>query len=596
MLRLLQKFFGGGDAGNFALVRRLLTQYGYGHRRSYALAFLFMGVAAACTALTAWLIGDVVNQTYLYRNFSGLVLLSGLVVLVFTLKGAATYGQSVLLARIGNRIVAENQNRIFEKLLSARLDYFSDRHSSEFLMRVNAGARAAAVVLNLLITAVGRDLLTLIGLMAVMVYQDPLLSLVGLVVMPPAILVIRKLMRRSRGIAKTEFEGGIKILETLQETIQGFRIVKAFGLEPEMRRRLTANVATVEQAANKLARVAGRSNPLMETLGGIAIAMVLLYGGYRVLALGATPGEFISFITAFLLAYEPAKRLARLNVDLSAQYVAVSKLFETLDDGGGEGAEDYRPASVANGRVEFRHISFSYRDELPVLQDLSFAAEPDKLTALVGPSGGGKSTILSLILRFYEPQAGVIEIGGKNIVEMSRTALREQIAYVGQDVFLFNGSVRENIRFGRLDATDEEIVAAATAAYAHAFILALPQGYDTPVGEAGSLLSGGQRQRIAVARALVRNAPIILLDEATSSLDTETEREVQLAIEKLRAGRTCLAIAHRLNTIAKADTIYVIENGHVTETGTHRELIKSQGRYADFCKIQFGEEAAVAAE
>ena len=354
-----------------------------------------------------------------------------------------------------------------------------------------------------------------------------------------------------------------------------------------MQARLDANVADVERESNKMARVGNRASPLMETLGGFAIAIALVYGGYRVIATDAAPGQFFSFITAFLLAYEPAKRLARLNIDLNQGLVGVRVLFEVLDSPATEPSETARPAlTLKDGRIEFSNVSFDYRAGEPVIRNLSLVAEPSAVTALVGPSGGGKSTILNLILRFYEVTRGSINIDGQNIAEMSRQSLRQQIAYVGQDVFLFRGTVRDNIAFGRPGAGEDDIIAAAQAACAHDFIMAFPNGYDTPVGEHGLQLSGGQRQRIAVARALIKDAPIILLDEATAALDSESEQQVQQAIEHLCQGRTTLVIAHRLHTVAHADRIYVIEEGAIAESGRHEELLRKGGRYASFYRLQ----------
>jgi ATP-binding cassette subfamily B protein len=325
----------------------------------------------------------------------------------------------------------------------------------------------------------------------------------------------------------------------------------------------------------------------METLGGFAIAIALIYGGYRVIETGAPPGQFFSFITAFLLAYEPAKRLARLNMDLTSGLVGVRILFEILDSPASESSDAGRPAlALKTARIEFSGVSFDYRPGEPVIRNLSLVAEPGMVTALVGPSGGGKSTILNLILRFHEVDRGVIAIDGQNITEVSRQSLRRQIAYVGQDVFLFRGSVRDNIAFGRPGASEAEIIAAAQAACAHDFILSFPLRYDTPVGEHGLQLSGGQRQRIAVARALVKDAPIILLDEATASLDSESERQVQEAIEHLCQGRTTLVIAHRLHTVTHADRIHVIEDGVIVESGRHDDLLRKGGRYASFYRLQ----------
>jgi len=573
------------------LIRRLLTEQGLVHWRKYVIAFALMAVAAGCTAFSAYLIGDVINQAYVNRNLPGIIVLGAITVVLFSLKGLATYGHSVMLSRIGNRIVADNQRAVFSKLLNEGLGFFSDRHSTEFIARLSTGAAAATQVINLLITSLGRDLLSLIGLVTVMVVQDPVLSFFSFVVVPPAFFVLRKLIRRIYSIARTQFQGGTRIMETLQETLQGIRIVKAFTLEDIMRERFDRNVASVEYEANKMARVSNRASPLMETLGGCAIAIAITYGGYRVIETGATPGQFFSFITAFLLAYEPAKRLARLNIELNSALVGVRVLFEVIDSPPTETPDDDKAAlRTTTGRLEFSGVHFAYRTDEAVLRGMSFVAEAGKLTALVGPSGGGKSTVFNLLLRFYENKHGLIAIDGQDISKVSRRSLRQRIAYVGQDVFLFRGTIRENIAFGKPGASEDEIVAAAKAAYAHDFILAFPRGYDTPVGEHGLQLSGGQRQRVAIARALIKNAPIILLDEATAALDSESELQVREAMEHLCQGRTTLAIAHRLHTVSHADRIYVVEDGRAVESGGHDELLRKGGRYASFYRLQLKEQ------
>ena len=569
------------------LIRRLLAEQGLVHWRKYAIAFILMAVSAGCTAFSAYLIGDVINQAYVNRNLPGIIFLGAITVVLFSAKGLATYGHSVVLSRIGNRIVADNQRAVFSKLLTEGLGFFSDRHSTEFIARLSSGAAAATQVINLLITSVGRDLLSLIGLVTVMVVQDPVLSFFSFVVAPPAFFVLRKLIRRIYSIARTQFHGGTRIIETLQETLQGIRIVKAFTLEDTMRERFDRNVSAVEHEANKMARVSNRASPLMETLGGCAIAIAITYGGYRVIDTGATPGQFFSFITAFLLAYEPAKRLARLNIELNSALVGVRILFEVIDSPPSEAPDDNKPGlQITTPRLEFKDVHFAYRTEEAVLRGMSFVAEFGKLTALVGPSGGGKSTVFNLLLRFYENERGLITIDGQDISKVSRRSLRQHIAYVGQEVFLFRGTIRENIAFGKPAASEDEIVAAAKAAYAHDFILSFPRGYETPVGEHGLQLSGGQRQRIAIARALIKNAPIILLDEATAALDSESELQVREAMEHLCQGRTTLAIAHRLHTVSHADRIYVVEDGRAVESGRHDELLRKGGRYASFYSLQ----------
>jgi ATP-binding cassette subfamily B protein len=573
--------------GAAILIRRLITEQGAVHWRRYLLAFALMAVSAATTAGSAYLLGEVINQAYVDKNVRGIAILSGVTIVIFMLKGAATYGHTVILSRISNAILANNQRRLFAKLMNESIAFFSDRHSSEFLARLTAGANSVTQVLSLLINAVGRDLLSLIALVIVMVTQDPLMSLLGFLVAPPAMIVLRKLVKRIKGLAHNQFTGTADIMETMQESLQGIRTVKAFTLEQTMRDRIDVSISAVERNANKMAAVSNRSSPLMETLGGFAIAGGLMYGGYRVVAMGATPGEFFSFLTAFLLAYEPAKRLARLNIELNSNLIGARKLLEIVDGPATEPADDDKPAlKLTDARVELRDVSFGYRPNEPVLNRMSFIAEPGKVTARVGPSGGGKSTVLALLLRLYDITDGDILIDGQTISGVSRSSLRHQTGYVGQDVYLFRDTIRENIAFGKVGASEAEIVAAAKAACAHDFIMGFPLGYDTPVGEHGAQLSGGQRQRIAVARALVKSAPIILLDEATAALDSESEKQVQEAIEHLCQNRTTIVIAHRLHTIMHADAILVVEGGEIVERGRHDDLLRRGGRYASFFRLQ----------
>jgi ABC-type multidrug transport system fused ATPase/permease subunit len=573
--------------GAAILIRRLITEQGAAYWRRYLAAFVLMGVSAGATAGSAWILGQVINKAYVDKDIPGIALLSGVTVLIFILKGAATYGHQVILSKISNAILANNQRRLFAKLMNERVAFFSERHSSEFLARLTSGAYSVTQVLNLLINALGRDLLLLIGLVAVMLMQDPYMALLGFLVAPPAMLVLRKLVKRIKGLAHNQFTGTADILETMQESLQGIRTVKAFTLEATMRERIDASIAAVEGNANKMARVSNRASPLMETLGGLAVAGGLMYGGYSVVAMGATPGQFFSFLTAFLMAYEPAKRLARLNIELNSNLIGARKLLEIVDSPSSEPLDDDKPAlKLTDARVELREVTFAYRLNEPVLNRMSFIAEPGKVTALVGPSGGGKSTVLALLLRFYDVSEGDILIDGQSISSVSRRSLRQQTAYVGQDVYLFRDTIAANIAFGKIGATEAEIVAAAKAACAHDFIMGFPLGYDTPVGEHGTQLSGGQRQRIAVARALIKNAPVILLDEATAALDSESELQVQEAIEHLCQNRTTIVIAHRLHTIMHADAILVVEGGEIVEHGRHDDLLRRGGRYASFFRIQ----------
>src|ERR1700761_6309688 len=345
------------DYSTVALVRRLLLDEALGHWPRYAFAFALMGIAAAATALTAYLLGSMTNEAYVDHNFHGIVVIGLIAMVIFTAKGFATYGSTVMLSSIGNSIIAHNQRRLFDKLLREDIGFFADRHSSEFIARLTTGANAVSQVINLLITAIGRDLMSLIGLIVVMVIQDPVMSLAGFITAPPAFYFLRKLIRRERNIARMQFNGGTRIIETMQEALQGMRMVKAFALEDEMRRRLDKSVADVQHESNKMARVANRASPMMEMLGGFTVALATIYGGYRVIETGATPGEFVSFMAAFLLAYEPAKRLARLNIDLNNNLVGVRVLYEVIDSPPGEPNDDDRPPLHLNdARIEFADV------------------------------------------------------------------------------------------------------------------------------------------------------------------------------------------------------------------------------------------------
>jgi ATP-binding cassette, subfamily B, bacterial MsbA len=537
-----------------------MLEQGRVHAWGYTISFIFMGIGAISTGAAAYLMKDVINEIFLERNGAAILVLAGAVTLIYALKGIASYGQDVTLARIGNRIVASVQERMFDHLLAQDVPFFADKHSTQFIAQQSFMAGAMRSALNLVVTAMGRDALTLAALLGVMLVQDLWMSLGCLLVTPLVILAVRKLVRRSRKIMETEFTSFSRIMEITQEAAQGIRVVKSFGLASLMRQEMHEAVTAFERAATRLARVGARSSPIMEFLGGLAVAGVIVYGGWRVTSGGQSPGEFFSFITAFLLAYEPAKRLARFNVDLGGLLVGVRMLYAFLDAPAREPDIDGRPdLIVTSGRIELRNVSFAYRPGEPVLRNFSLIAQPARTTALIGPSGSGKSTIFNLLQGFYPLQGGTIEIDGQDIRQISTASLRRAMAVVSQDAFLFRGSIKENIRLGRPDASEEEIVAAAEAANAHDFIEQLAGGYDAPVGEQGHQLSGGQKQRIAIARAMLKNAPIILLDEATSALDQASERAVQHGLANLCVGRTVILIAHRRESYEKADMVVALE-------------------------------------
>ncbi|WP_321337270.1 ABC transporter ATP-binding protein [uncultured Cohaesibacter sp.] len=570
------------------LIYRLLSENFHIYYKRYALAFTLMAIVAATTALSAWIMKDIVNGIFVSKDFNQVWLISGAVIVIFVAKGLATYWQTTILAHIGNAIVADQQRKMYRHFLKQGADFFHDFPSSELITRISHNATAARSVMDVLITSIGRDALSLLGLVCVMVFQDPLLSLIALVVAPPAVIMISMLVRRVKRIAKEQFISMTQTTQTMQESALGFRIIRTFGLEGVMTAKMDDAIEGVEKRANKIATLTARTNPMTETLGGFAIALVILYSGWRTIIGGQSPGEFISFLTALLLAADPARRLSRLKVNMESGLVGVRLMFEILDrpthliERPGAGA-----LNVTNGEIAFENVFFSYGEDEPVLRDLSLVIPGGKTTALVGPSGGGKSTIMGLVQRFNDVNEGRITVDGTDIRDCSIASLNQHIALVTQDTVLFSGSIRENIRFGRMNATDDEVEAAAKDAFAHDFILAQPHGYDTLIGENGATLSGGQKQRVAIARAMLKNAPVVLLDEATSALDSQSEAKVQVAFERLSENRTSLVIAHRLSTIRNADKICVIEDGKLIEEGSHDELLSKDGFYANLVNLQY---------
>jgi len=570
------------------LLTRLFREFGMRHWRGYAIALGFMAVVAAMTGLSAWIMKDVVNEIFIEKRTEMVYWIALAVAAIFIVKGAAGYVQAVVLSRTGNAIVAEIQMSLFDHIQRQRIDFYDTFSSGILATRMSHNAQAARNAVNLIVTSMGRDLFSMIALGIVMIVQDPVLAGLALLLGPPAAYVEWLLVKKVKAVARAEFLSMAKIVSTVQQTAQGARVVKAFGLEPAMRGEMEEAVEGVRARANKIAQVGAATNPMMETFGGMAVAAVIVYGGWRVIEGGGDPGAFFSFITALLMAYEPAKRLARLNISLQASLVGVEMMYALLDHPPAMAeAADAKPLEVSGGEVRFETVKFAYRGKAAALKRISLTAPAGKVTALVGPSGAGKSTLIAMIERFYDPEEGAVLIDGTDISTVTLASLRQAVAYVSQDAFLFDGDVTTNLRMGRPDATDEEVVAAAKAANAHDFIMALPKGYSCELGENGAQLSGGERQRLAIARAMLRNAPILLLDEPTSALDSISEAKVAEALERLMRGRTTIVIAHRLTTVRHADVIHVIQNGRAVETGTH-DVLKSQGGlYAQLHELQF---------
>lgn len=575
-----------------SLLWRLLSESVPQHKGKYAAAIVAMVLVAGTTALSAWIMGEIVDAMNQPENVGRIYAVALSVFLIFTAKGFSSFAQTVLMARAGNRIVADKQKLLFKRLLDQGVSFFNTTESSDLLLRVTQSAQMARSVIDVIVTGFVRDLLTLIGLVAVMFYQQPFLSLICLVVGPAALLGVRLILGKVRKIMAQEMAGLAEIIKVVQETSTGARVIKAFALESVMQKRMDSAVRDVEKRSNKMVRLESATSPLMDTLTGMAIAAIVVLSSISLFGQSAgTPGQLMSFVTAFLMAYEPAKRLSRMRVTIEAGMIGVGMMYSLLDQPLTlVESPDARELDVGPGKVTIDNVSFGYSGDVSVLRDLSLTFEAGKTTALVGPSGGGKSTILNLILRLYDPQEGVVRIDGQDIRNATFASLRKKIAFVGQDTFLFSNTVMNNLLVARPDATEAEVHEAARIAYAHDFIEALPNGYSTQIGENGAFLSGGQRQRLSITRAVLRQAPILLLDEATSALDSQSEAYIRNALERVSAGVTTIVIAHRLATILNADKICYLEGGRVVEEGTLQELLAKDGAFKRLYETQYSTE------
>jgi ATP-binding cassette subfamily B protein len=606
------------------LIGRVLRENFHLYVGRYIMAFILMGCAAAATGVSVFLMQNITAVVFgsreaaqklttplpstgsfaadwihkigaqlsaLFVSTPGLFQIfsvSVAIIIVFLIKGLSLYGSSVILTKIGNNIVARQQRRIGSHVLDQSLAFFVHFPSSDLITRISQAASSARDVMNLLMTRV-QDVLTALALLIAMFRLDWQLSCAALFIFLPITIALSLLIKRIRKIANSQYRSFIEVISAMQEAIVGNKLIKSYNLENPMRRRFEAAINGVEKLSNKMAIVSARTSPIMEFIGGVAVAAIVFYGGYRNLVLGQSADSLIAFLTALLLAYDPVKRIARMNVSLHASLIGLQMLYNVLDsDHSIPDAEDAKPLQLSKGGIALKNVTFSYRPNQPVLRDVSLTCAGGHVTALVGPSGSGKSTILNLIERFYAVDSGRIEIDGQEISGLKTDSLRANMSLVSQDTFLFSDTLRNNIRFARPDATDAEIEAAAKAAFAHDFIMEQPQGYDTQVGENGGSLSGGQRQRISIARAFLKNAPILLLDEATSALDSESEKQIQLAFDTLMQGRTTIVIAHRFSTIRNARTIHVMQNGKVVASGSHQELISDEkSLYAHLYRLQY---------
>jgi subfamily B ATP-binding cassette protein MsbA len=548
---------------------------------------------AALSGLLTQVLKPAVDGLLTFRDPHALLTIPLEIVALVMLRAMFQIGQATLVNAAGHRVVSDMQVQLFGKLVRADLARLRSAHTGSYVASVLYDANLIRQAFTDGVVVYFREALVVAAMIAVMFINDPLLGGVAMIGAPGAILVMRRYAKKTRKAAKGAMAETSNLSTAVMESLDGVKIVKIENREADEEARVREVVERRQQHVIKGANAKAYATPTTEAVTMTAVAGVLAFAGWRAQAAGMTPGSFTVFIAAMITASQSLRQLANLQSVFSEGFAAARRLFAALDVEP-EIREPAAPKAIPEGacEVRFEAVTFAYHQNAPALSDVSIIARPGETVALVGPSGGGKSTILNLIPRFYDPVAGAIRINGLDTREADLKSLRDKIALVTQEPFLFDDTIRANIAYARPSASQAEIEAAAEAAAAHEFIDTLPNGYDTSVGEAGARLSGGQRQRIAIARAFLKDAPILLLDEATSALDTESEAKVQVALERLMKGRTTLTIAHRLSTVRNADRIYVIEAGRVVEEGSHAALMAQGGLYARLARSQNLEDPA----
>ncbi|MBL4774614.1 MAG: lipid A export permease/ATP-binding protein MsbA [Mariprofundus sp.] len=570
------------------LYRRLLG-FLLPYKGRLSIAIACMVVLAACTAAMAWMLKPVLDEALSGKNEDLIYIIPALVIVLYVIKGSAYFGQAYIMGYIGQKVIFDLRNLLYERLTSQSLAFFAHRKTGELLARLSYDVSLVQAAVSTAVTALMRDAISIVFLLAVIFIQDWLLALIAMLVFPAVIYPIARFGRKMRHATLDGQAAMGDLTSLLEETVGGIRVVKAFGMEGYERGRFRKFTGDFMSHQLKIFRVNALSFPIMELLAGFGIAGVLLYGGMRVASGETTAGTLVSFLAAVIMLYEPVKRLSRANNEIQQGLAAGERVFEVLDEP--IEVEDSVHAHVLppfSNAITFEQLDLHYSgSERAVLCGVNFSVTAGQVVALVGRSGAGKTSLVNLVPRFMDATAGRVLIDGLDVRDVTQESLRSQIALVTQEIILFNDTILNNIAYGIDDIDQAKVEAVAKAANAHEFIEKLPQGYNTIVGERGAILSGGQRQRISMARALLKDAPILILDEATSALDTESERLVQQAIDRLMKGRTVIVIAHRLSTIRHAHQIVVLDAGRVVQMGGHEDLLAEGGLYAELYRLQF---------
>ncbi len=570
------------------LAKRITQEYIFPHWKTFMVSISLMLVIAATTSLNAWLIKPALDSVFVEKNTNALIIIPIVVLIITVVKGFSTYFQLLTMNVLSLRIMSDLRIRLYSHFIKSDISKLHSKSSGDMMASVLNEVNSIVGVINTVLNGFVKQLLTLLALIAVMFHQSLELALVAFIGFPLAGYPIYKLGRRLRKLSFKNQEMSGKFNSQMSDTLQYSKLVKAYHCEDFEVRRMSQIVESIFAMGKKISRISLIASPFVESLAGVGIAAVIWYGGHQVITGQTTPGAFFSFFAAMMMAYKPLKSVSNMNSGVQMGLAAASRLYQTFDE---KATIVDKPNAVSltgvKGEIEFENVQFSYVEDRAALKSVSFKIEAGKTIALVGHSGGGKSTIMNMILRFYDPQGGAVKLDSHDIRDLTLKSLRSSMSVVNQEVMLFDDTILENIRYGKEDATEEQIINAAKMAEADEFIQELPEKYHAKVGQNGIRLSGGQRQRIAIARAILYDAPILLLDEATSALDPISEKLIKDALAKLTKNRTTVVIAHRLSTVIHADKIVVISNGAIVEQGTHQELLNQGGAYANLYLKQF---------